>query len=91
MKNLEVSCQTNSDYNRDESQLFNNLPDLIKPTVAADLLDVSVKTIYDWRYQAKTRNIPDDLFIKVNRLLYLRTKSLRRWIISQNPSLGMEV
>lgn len=91
MKNKNVSCQSNLDCITDENQLFYNLPDLIKPTVAADLLDISVKTIYDWRYQAKTRNIPDDLFIKINRLLYLRTKSLRRWIISQNPSLGMEV
>ena len=69
-------------------RLFNNLPDLVKPHVVSELLGVSIKTIYDWNYRQQTRNIPNDLFIKVNRLLYLRTDVLRRWITSQNPFMG---
>lgn len=63
---------------------FNNLPEIMKAVAVADLLGVSIKTIYDWRYKQKTRNIPNDLFIKINRLLYLRTAVLRKWITSQN-------
>ncbi len=51
------------------------------------LLGVSVKTIYDWRYRQKLRGVPDGLFLKINRLLYLRTEVLRQWIRSQNPTL----
>lgn len=66
---------------------FNNLPEIMKAVAVADLLGVSIKTIYDWRYKQKTRNIPNDLFIKINRLLYLRTAVLRKWITSQNQFL----
>ncbi len=67
--------------------LFENLPELVKPNVAASVLEISVKTIYDWRYRQKEKKIPADLFLKINRLLYLRTHVLRRWIASQNPTL----
>lgn len=70
------------------TMLFNNLPELMKPELVANVLGLSVKTIYDWNYRQKTRNIPEGLFIKINRLLYLRTTVLRNWINSQNPCLG---
>lgn len=66
---------------------FNNLPEIMKAVAVADLLGLSIKTIYDWRYKQETRNIPSDLFIKINRLLYLRTAVLRKWITSQNHCL----
>ena len=66
---------------------FNNLPEIMKAVAVADLLGLSIKTIYDWRYKQKTRNIPNNLFIKINRLLYLRTAVLRVWITSQNQYL----
>jgi hypothetical protein len=68
-------------YNNDNT-LFENLPDIVKPASVAKLLDISVKTIYDWKYRGKMRNVPDDLFIKLNRSLYIKTKVLRRWVTS---------
>ena len=70
------------------SSLFENQPEILKPTAAATLLGVSVKTIYDWRYRSRERNVPEGLFLKLNRLLLLRTEVLRQWIASQNPSLA---
>lgn len=67
--------------------LFDNLPEILRPQTAADLLGVSIKTIYDWRYRQKTRNIPEDLFIKFNRFLYIRTSALKEWINQQNNIL----
>ncbi len=67
--------------------IFENQPELIKPEAVAELLGVSVKTIYDWHYREKLRGVPPGLFLKLNRLLYLRTEVLRQWIRSQNPSL----
>ena len=67
--------------------LFENLPELMKPEAVAQLLGVSVLTIYDWKYRQRLRGAPNGLFIKLNRLLYLRTEVLRQWISSQNPSL----
>ncbi|MBF0363866.1 MAG: helix-turn-helix domain-containing protein [Oligoflexia bacterium] len=69
----------------DCDMLFNNLPEVIRATTAAQILDVSIKTIYDWRYRQETRNIPANLFLKINRTLYLNTSVLRKWITSQNP------
>jgi hypothetical protein len=63
-------------------KFFNNLPEIMKAVAVADLLGLSIKTIYDWRYKQKTRNIPNNLF-----LLYMRTAVLREWITSQNQSL----
>ena len=82
---------TNLCYNCKAEQhsalLFDNLPEIIRPNIAAKLLGVSVKTIYDWRYRQKTRNIPDDLFLKINRFLYVRTSALKKWINTQNKFL----
>ena len=62
--------------------LFDNLPEIIRPRYTAKLLGLSVKTIYDWKYRGEMRNIPSDLFIKINRSLYIRTDVLRRWVTS---------
>ena len=70
--------------------IFKNLPEVLKPTAAAAILGVSVKTIYDWRYRSRERKIPDGLFLKLNRMLLIRTKVLEQWIVSQNPSLEPE-
>ena len=70
------------------SLLFDNLPEIIKPEVLANYLSISVKTIYDWRYRGQTRSIPSDLFLKINRLLYIRKAVLLRWINSQNKELN---
>ena len=67
--------------------LFENLPKFIRPAVAAAVLGVSINTIYDWKYRHKERKIPADLFLKISRLLFIRTEVLEQWIVSQNPSL----
>ncbi len=68
-------------YNNEDT-LFENLPDIIKAPKVAKLLDISVKTIYDWKYRGKMRKVPDDLFITLNRSIYIKTKVLRRWVTS---------
>lgn len=68
-------------------QLFENLPDLLRPEQAASVLGVAVATIYDWRYRLHSNKVPKELFLKLNRFLFLRTDVLRRWIVSQNPIL----
>lgn len=67
---------------------FENLPELIKPSVAASIIGRTVATIYDWSCRRKTRKVPESLFIKLNGRLLIRTKVLEEWIISQNPSLS---
>mgnify|MGYP001253402011 CR=1 FL=1 len=76
--------QAESAISYGSKMLFENLPELMKPQKAAGVLGISVKTIYDWKYRGQTRNIPSDLFIKINRSLYIRTDALRRWVISNN-------
>lgn len=70
----------------DSELFFDNLPELVRPEVAATALGLSVKTIYDWRYRQKQLRVPEDLFVKFNRFLYLKTPILRHWITSQNSS-----
>ncbi len=68
-------------------KLFDNLPELLKPEAVASLLGLSVKTIYDWHYRRRLKKVPDHLFLKFNRLLYLRRDVLQTWLIAQNPTL----
>lgn len=67
--------------------IFDNQKGWMRPEEVASLLSISVKTIYDWKYRARKRHIPDGLFIKFNRQLFIRTDILRTWVISQNPDL----
>ncbi len=64
------------------SKLFENVPEIIRPPKAAELLGISVHTIYDWKYRGQMRNVPNDLFLKLNRSLYVKTEVLRRWVAS---------
>lgn len=68
--------------------LFENLPQILRPDRVALILGLSIKTIYDWHYRQKERGVPEELFVKFNRSLYLRTDILKQWIASQNPSLA---
>ena len=64
------------------TKIFENLPNLMRPKRVAEVLDISIKTIYDWKYRGQMRNIPSDLFIKLNRSLYINTEVLKRWMLS---------
>lgn len=68
--------------------LFENLPELLKPEKVASILGISVSTIYDWHYRMRLKKVPQNLFLKFNRLLFIRTNVLRDWIVSQNPETG---
>lgn len=78
----------NADLKIDRSiaELFNNLPKLIRPKILARELDIAVATIYDWKYRAKMRKIPENLFLKIAGRLYVRTDVLSLWIMSGNAS-----
>jgi len=64
---------------------FDNLKGWMRPQEVAETFGFSVLTIYSWKAKAKKRKIPDGLFVKFNRKLYVRTDVLRSWISSQNP------
>ncbi len=68
--------------------IFENLPNILRPTQVASILGLSIKTIYDWHYRQEKRKVPKELFLKFNRSLYLRTDILKQWIASQNPYLN---
>ena len=85
---LFTYCSPSKTELKTSDQLFDNLPEIIRVDEAAGLLGLSRQTVYDWKYRQKTRNIPQDMFIKVNRLLFIRTAALKRWVIEQNPFLG---
>ncbi len=64
---------------------FENLKGLLTPQEVSELLGISPKTIYDWKYRPVLRRVPHGLFVKFNRKLFVRTDILKTWIISQNP------
>jgi hypothetical protein len=68
---------------------FDNLKGWMRPQEVASTFGISVLTIYSWKAKAKTRKVPEGLFIKFNRQLYVRTDVLRRWISSQNDHLNL--
>ncbi len=64
--------------------IFDNLKEWMRPQEVAETFGISVLTIYAWKAKAKTRRVPEGLFIKFNRQLFVRTDVLKRWISSQN-------
>lgn len=78
--------------NASSALLFENLPDLINPELAARILHKSVKTLYDWNYRGKTRKrkIPSNLFLKLGGGLYVRKNILLQWISNEVPPLTKE-
>lgn len=66
------------------TMLFENLPKIVKIKTLAKTLDIAVATIYDWKYRSQMRNIPLELFLKINGRLYIRTDVLNNWLLSRN-------
>lgn len=68
--------------------LFENLPELIVPELAAEVLGKSVKTLYDWNYrgQMRKKKVPHNLFIKIGGGLYMRRDTLIEWVSSRDSS-----
>jgi hypothetical protein len=69
------------------AELFDNLPKLMRTEQFAEHFRYSKATIYDWRYRGKLRGVPDNLFLTLNRRLYIRTDVFLAWLASQNPNL----
>ncbi len=84
MRKYNTQRLVDSAETQPESVFFDNLPELMRPEKAASVLGVSKQTIYDWRYRRQERQIPPEMFIKINRMLYVRTKVLTEWITLQN-------
>lgn len=63
--------------------LFDNLPTLLTPKMAADLTHSSIKTVFDWRYRPAKYGVPDDMFVKGGRKLFLRRDLFTRWFFSR--------
>ena len=74
------------DMSVNENTLFDNLPNIVRVQALAPVLGVSILTLYDWHYRPKMRKIPESMFLKIGRNLYIRTEVLRSWITGQNPS-----
>lgn len=53
---------------------------LLRATEVAKMLGVSLETIYDWKYRSKIRRIPEGMFLKVSRMLFVRSDLLKQWI-----------
>lgn len=68
--------------------LFDNLPKLMRTEQFADHFCYSKATIYDWRYRGAIRGVPRNLFLTLNRRLYIRTDIFLAWLASQNPNLN---
>lgn len=65
-------------------QFFENLKGWMSPQEVAEKFGISVWTIYRWKNRGKLAGVPEGLFIKFNRKLFIRTDVLRLWISSQN-------
>lgn len=63
---------------------FDNIKKFLRPQEVADMFDMSLQTIYDWKYRPHVRNTPDGLFIKFNGQVYLQTEILVAWVSNQN-------
>ena len=88
MRKYNTQQQVDSADLQPEFVFFDNLPEMMRPERVASVLGISIKTIYDWKYRGHKRKVPENLFLKFNGALYIRTKTLEQWIASQNPSLA---
>lgn len=75
-----------ADFNICPNELFDNLKALLRPEEVSDLLGLSVTTIYNWKYRAHEKGIPQGLFMKFNHRIYIRTQILKTWVSTQNPA-----
>jgi len=79
-----ITAAQNLESGPNELKFFDNLKGLLTPQEVGQLLGVSRATIYDWKYRSVIREVPEGLFVKFNRKLFIRTDILRKWILSQN-------
>ena len=63
--------------------VFENRRGWMRPREVADIFGISVKTVYDWKSRPWRRRTPEDLFVKFNGQLLVRTDILQSWISQQ--------
>jgi predicted DNA-binding transcriptional regulator AlpA len=85
-KAINLEADSGLNFKNSPWVFFDNLPELLRPKVAAKVLGVSVSTIYDWKHRQKLKKIPPTIFLKINQMLYLHRNELRKWITSLNAS-----
>lgn len=56
---------------------------VLRAQEVAMMLGVSRETIYDWNYRAKLRKVPEGMFIKIGRMLFLRSDLLKDWLANR--------
>ncbi len=56
---------------------------LIRAHDVAEMMGVSLETVYDWKYRSKRKHIPDGTFVKINEMLFVRSDLLRSWLQSK--------
>lgn len=78
-----------ADISQSDDLLFDNLKGWMRPQEVADAFGISVWTVYKWKNKGRLIGVPEGLFVKFNRSLYVRTEVLRRWISSQNSESAM--
>ncbi len=53
---------------------------LMRASELAKRLNISLETLYDWKYRAKERGIPSGMFLKIGKILYVRLDLFDLWI-----------
>jgi hypothetical protein len=60
---------------------------LMRTHDVAKLMGISLETIYDWKYRAKQKNVPQVMFLKINQMLFVRTDLLKSWLLSKSSGI----
>ena len=72
-------------------KLFDNQPDLLSPKTVAEIIGLSVTTIYDWKYRSSKYDIPEGMLFKFGRRLKVVKPILIKWLISRSERVESEV
>lgn len=63
--------------------LFENWEKLMRIEDASRTYRIPKATFYDWKYRSEEKQIPQGLFVKFRRRLFIRTDVLNHWLESQ--------
>ena len=59
---------------------------LLRAKDVARIMGISYETVYDWKYRSIKRRIPEGMFVKVGRMLFVRSDLLKGWILTNIAS-----
>lgn len=72
------------DTGKNHVLLFENLPDLLTPELAARALHTTRGTVYQWHYRPQKYSVIDGMFLKLGRKLLIQREVLKTWVLSRN-------